>query len=230
MRPNESPFPFHWWGIELEIVGLRAERPNAGTYGCYDASRLPDLPFKLSGTFDWLASVPERDQNIAEEKADKNEVALAALYSSAQSLGVTLPGPFVLFVESPEFQRKIRSVTDCFLDLSPEVLPSPVNEGYLVRFLADSQGCLFWYIYLTPHGKDHAVVSSPYFYGSEAEQWDEEPPDHTQISFSEESFEAFMCRFWIENEIWFAAYERSAMPDFGAKYIESYGRSNRDLI
>lgn len=58
MRPNESPFPFHWWGIELEIVGLRAERPNAGTYGCYDASRLPDLPFKLSGTFDWLASVP----------------------------------------------------------------------------------------------------------------------------------------------------------------------------
>lgn len=108
------------------------------------------------------------------------------------------------------------------MDLCPEAIQSPIGGGYLVRFLADSQGCLFWYLYLTADGSDHAVVASPGFYGTEAEEWQEEPPDPGEIAFSAESFEGFMCRFWLENEIWFAGYEETPISDACHQYIERY--------
>ncbi|MCI0663193.1 MAG: hypothetical protein L0220_19170 [Acidobacteria bacterium] len=119
-------------------------------------------------------------------------------------------------------RARIRSTTDCYLDLCPEAIQSPIGGGYLIRFLADSQGCLFWYLYLTADGSDHAVVASVGFYGTEAEEWQEEPPDPSEIAFSAESFEAFMCRFWLENEIWFAGFEETPMLDACQHYIEQY--------
>jgi hypothetical protein len=56
--------------------------------------------------------------------------------------------------------HRVRSNTDCFLDVCSEPIRSQVGDGWLVRFLADSQGRIFWYLYLTPDGSDHAVVSS----------------------------------------------------------------------
>src|SRR5262249_57302143 len=125
-------------------------------------------------------------------------------------------------MESRTLPERSRSNSDCCRDLCPEPVRSPIGGGYLVRFLADSQGCIFWYLYLTPDGSDPAVVSSPGFYGTEAEQWQDEPPDPAEIVYSAESFEAFMCRFWLENEIWFAEYENTAMPAVGREYIERY--------
>ena len=72
-------------------------------------------------------------------------------------------------------QARIRSTTDCFIDICSEAVQAPIGGGFLVRFLADSQCCLFWYLYLTANGSDHAVVASHGFYGTEAEQWQEEP-------------------------------------------------------
>ena len=92
----------------------------------------------------------------------------------------------------------------------------------MIRFLADSQGCVFWYLYLTSDGADHAVVSSPGFYGADVEQWQEDPPDPSEIVFCAESFEEFICRFWLENEIWFVGYENTPMPEIGRQYIERY--------
>jgi hypothetical protein len=66
------------------------------------------------------------------------------------------------------------------------------------------------------------VVASPGFYGTEEEQWQEEPPDPAEIVFSAGSFEEFLCRFWLENEIWFVAYEETPMLDAGFRYIEQY--------
>jgi hypothetical protein len=39
--------------------------------------------------------------------------------------------------------------------LCPEPIRVSHGDGYLVGFLADSQGCLFWYLYLTADGADH---------------------------------------------------------------------------
>jgi hypothetical protein len=93
----------------------------------------------------------------------------------------------------------------------------PIFVGYLVRFLADSQGCIFWYLYMTSDGGDHAVVASPGFYGTELEGWQDEKPNPDEIVFSAGSFEEFLCRFWLENEIRFSAYEKTTLPNAGTK-------------
>lgn len=222
MQPSESPFPCYWWGIDLEDAGLEDVRPDVGTYGQYEFKRLPTLPIETRGDFAWLSDAPEIDQPIGQEKAAENIQALASLRESLNLLGLKLPEPFIRFMDAPALSARIRSTTDCYLDLCPEVVESPIGSGYLVRFLADSQGCIFWYLYLTADGSDHAVVASPGFYGTEDEQWQEEPPDPGDIAFSAESFEAFMCRFWLENEIWFAGFEETPMPDACQEYIEQY--------
>jgi hypothetical protein len=77
-------------------------------------------------------------------------------------------------------------------------------------------------LYLTTDASDHAVVSTPAFYGTESEQWQNEISEGSEIVFSAESFETFIGRFWLENEIWFSAYEKKAMTEAGKTYIESY--------
>lgn len=125
----------------------------------------------------------------------------------------------------------MRSNTDRYLDISPGLSLVEKTGGHLARFLSDSQGCLFWYVYLPPDGEDHAVVSSPDFYGARFEEegyyggrWSSGIPEREleNLSFAAGSFEEFMCRFWIENEIWFAGFEKREIPEAGRKYLESY--------
>lgn len=225
MHQDKSPFPAYWWGIGLEDAGLESVRPDVGTYGLYEHAPLPPLPFELHGDFDWLASAPPHASNIGIEKATENAQALIALRQAAAILWLRLPAEFVKFMEDTSLQDRIRSNTDCYLDLCPSPVQSPVGDGYLIRFLSDSQGCIFWYLYLTADGQDHAVVASPGFYGTDAEQWEDEEPDSSEIVFSAESFEIFLCRFWLENEIWFASYEDTPMPEVGRVYIEQYRKN-----
>lgn len=222
MQSDKSPFPAYWWGTGLENVGLEAVRPDMGTYGRYEFARLPPAPLQKSESFDWLATAQPHAAHIGLVKAIENAQALADLHKILEGLALCLPPEFVKFMETPALQERIRSNTDCFLDLCPEPVRSPLGEGYLIRFLADSQGCLFWYLYLTENGKDHAVVSSPGFYGIEQELWSDEQPNPLDIVFSAESFEIFLWRFWLENEIWYADYEGTAMPETGNIYIEQY--------
>ncbi|GEM_PF-2830614 len=220
MRADQSPFPAHWWGTEIKDV---PDRPYVGTYGRYKFARLPRLPFEeLRGDFHWLAGAPSHKSNIGEEKPGENQDALAALKSSVTQSGIGLPGPLVRFMETPALHQKIRSVTDCFLDLCPALVPSPIGDGWLLRFLADSQSCIFWYLFITAHGANHAVVASSGFYGAAEEDWNDEPPDPADLVFVEESFEAFLCRFWLENEIRFSQYHKTPMPDPAKKYLDAY--------
>jgi len=232
MLPANSPFPCHWWGISLASAGLGNLRPDRGTYGRYEFGRLPALPFPLSGDFAWLATAPAQRHNIRKKYGAEIPNALKFLRDSSKQLGVPLPEPFTKFLETPALQERISSATDCYLDLCPELIRSPLGGGWLVHFLADSQGCMFWYLYLTADGSDHAVVSAPDFYstpvewseGAEDEEWEEEEPDPAAIAFCAESFEAFLCRFWLENEIVFADCRKAPMPEACRQYIEAYRR------
>jgi hypothetical protein len=220
MRVDETPFPAGWWG-----QGLDGVRPDVGTYGRYSHQGLPSLPFEMRGDFGWLAQRPVYDHNIGREKPAENAEALAALLSDASSRGLTVPAEFIKFFGAPMLQHRIRSCTDCFLDLSAVFVPSPVADGFLLRFLADSQGCIFWYLYQLAKRSDACVVASTDFYGADAELWQEEAPDPDEIIFCEESFERFMCRFWLENEIWYSDYEKRPLLVEGARYLESYRRA-----
>lgn len=221
MLPSKSPFPCQWWSISLKNAGLDDVRPNFSTYGRYEFSRLPPLPFEMRGDFAWLAVQPAFDQSIGDERASDVAHALPKLQVFASWLCISIPESFTKFMSEPKLHKRVRSATDCFLDLCAEPIRSPIGNGWLVRFLADSQGCIFWYLYLTPDGSDHAVVSSHGFYGTESEQWDE-LPDPRDIVFCSESFEEFICRYWLENEIWYAGWLKTAMPDVGRQYIEHY--------
>ena len=206
----------------MQDAGLDDVRPDVGTYGRYEFDRLLPLPFEMRGDFTWLAAEPMHDNSISDQKAAENAKSLERLKKSSARSGVPLPQAFTKFLEKLELPKRIRSNTDCFLDLCPEPVPSPVGGGYLVRFLADSQGCVFWYLYLTSDGSDHAVVSSPGFYGAKAESRQAEPPDPVEIVYVGESFESFMCRYWLENEIWFAKWKNTPISKAGREYIESY--------
>jgi len=230
MLPAYSPFPCHWWGLSLEAVGLGEPRPDVGTYGRYDFGRLPPVPFPMTGEFAWLAMAPTRHHNIGKKHAADNARALKLLRESSDRFGVQLPDVFTKFMDTPSLQERIHSVTDCYLDLCPEPIRSPLGSGWLVHFLADSQACLFWYLYLTEDGSDHAVVASPDFYSTpcepigEDEEWEDEEPDPSAIRFCAESFEAFLCRFWLENEILLAQWGKTPMPKAGLQYVEHYRR------
>jgi hypothetical protein len=225
MLPNQTPFRTGWYG-----QGLANIRADLGTYGLYPTDPLPPLPFELTGDFTWLRQQPTQKSHINEEKPADNEVALSSLAADADKNRLTLPAEFLSFFQSPDLHKYIRSCTDCFLDLSPVCVPSPLGGGFLVRFLADSQSCVFWYLYLQPpnpeHRPDHCVVATPDFYSSEEEQWQENPPDPSQIIFCEQSFERFICRFYLENEIWFAGYEKRPLLPEHRQYLELYGRKN----
>ncbi len=222
MQPSDSPFLCHWWGISLDNVGLGDVRPDVGTYGRYAFDALPPLPFTLRGDFAWLDSAPVHDYGIGDEKAVDTVQALLSLRTAAHRFNLRLPDEFTTFMAKPALHSRIRSNTDCFLDLCPQLIPAPLDSGFLIRFLADSQSCIFWYIYLLADGADHAFVASPDFYGTPAEQWSEESPNPNDIVFCAESFEMFLCRFWLENEIWFAAREKRPLSAVGQAYIERY--------
>jgi hypothetical protein len=181
------------------------------------------LPFELRDDFAWLARQSAWEEHgLGDEMGEENEESLRLLRLACEHAGVKLPIAFVRFMSAPDFHKRIRSYTDCYLDLCPAPIASPVGEGHLIRFLADSQACIFWYLFVTKDGTDHAVVSSPGFYGTKDEEWQDEVPDPSQLSFTAESFEAFMCRLWLENEIWFAQWQKTPMPQVGEQYIELY--------
>jgi hypothetical protein len=229
MVPANSPFPCRWWGTSLQGVGLDDQRPDVGTYGRYDFARLPPLPFPLSGEFAWLTAAPAHRQSIRTQYAAQIPGALRFLRESASRMGVKLPDTFTKFMDSASLQDRVRSATDCSIDLCSEPVRSPIGGGWLVHFLADSQGCRFWYLYLTADGSDHAVVSSPDLYSTDLEpseddeeQWEQEEPDPAAIAFCAESFESFLGRYWLENEIFFAHFRQTPMPDAARQYIEDY--------
>ena len=229
MRPTESAYPTAWYGTDLAVAGLEQVRPRLGTYGRYSYEQLPAIPFELRGDFEWLEHAPSHEGHIGDEKGTATLDALAILKEASSEMGFSMPPSFERFLGDQELWSRVRSCTDCFLDLCPGLVPDPKETGHLVRFLADSQSCMFWYLYLVDDGRDHAILASPDFYGVEAEQWTDDPPNPEELVFCADSFESFMARFWLENEIWFAGYDRAPLSVPATQYVAAYRRHAEEL-
>ena len=227
VKAEQTLFSSGWWGVSLDKVGLEKERPDVGTYGLYDHSNLPPLSVPLDGSFSWLRDAPKHDFHIGIERRKENERSLSQLVSACRNQNVGLPHSFVEFLSVPELQACVRSCTDCFIDLAVSPVPSPTGKGSLIRFLADSQGCVFWYIFIPSDSNDHAIVSSSNFY--DPEDTSEHPGavnSQEGIVFAEESFEGFICRFWIENELWFSDYDGTPISEICRRYVAAYQTEN----
>lgn len=185
------------------------------------AADLKELPHTPDGSFTWLTKTPRHNEwTIGERSASKLSSQLKSAIASARHHGLTLPKVFVTFIGTPSLHAHLRSVTACYLDVAESVLP--FANGFLIRFLADQQGCAFWYIYTNKDASDHCVVYSCEYF--DADNMDHEIDDLKESDFQvcAVSFEAFLSRFWLENEILFAQLDSTPPPDVDPRFLALY--------
>jgi hypothetical protein len=198
MHAEDSPFPPYWFGSDR-----------------YPHQDLPPVPFPMRGNLEWLLTQPEHQEWAIASDAEQR---LRALITEGERAGLPLPPVFIRFMAEVSMQRRIRSMSACYLDLDTGTVPV-AGGGRLVRFLADQQDCFYWYLDITEDGTDHAVVCSPEFINSNDASEIEEPDE---LRFCGEGVETFLCRYWLENEVWFADEEGTPMPAVGGDFIERY--------
>jgi hypothetical protein len=227
-------FPKAWLSVELK--GFRDHPEPYRSYSPFHFDSLPSLPDKLfNGSYSWLPRIPiTGGADTAFERL--YPTVLAQLVEQAKDLQVVIPMSFVTFITNATLTNSVRSATNCGFGIAKRLVPVPWESGYLLRFMADSQGCLFWYLYLTKDSKDCVVVANQYYGGdptSDREfmekhlgpEWDrEDPPKQSdKIWYCAPSFESFVYRFWIENEIWYSLKENGRPgTDDQKEYLQTY--------
>ena len=112
-------------------------------------------------------------------------------------------------------------MTGCWWSLDGDSLQRlPASDVLAVRFLTDQQGALSWHVLLDGTADPQVVVSHQDF--ADQETWEPAPLEH--IYRCAPSFEAFMYRFWIENEIGFRIHEKEALAPEQLRYLEEARR------
>jgi hypothetical protein len=217
-----------WWGIELP--GYRA---SEGTYMLYPYEGLPPIQEGLDEKFGWLEAYPEWQASIAAYAY--NQKRRASVKRLEKQAGVALPADFRTFMASKALQRRVRSCTDCYVELADRPVRTAGDQpGYLIHFLSDSQWVLHWFLFVGDDGQT-AVICSPYPYGLMGDETDEELKELYQRDdidlmeqptwFCADSFSEFIYRFWLENEIWFAAeFGEEGLSAEQQAYVDHYGR------
>jgi hypothetical protein len=216
-----------WWSFELPRY-----RPHlkSGTYSLFSYKDLPSVAEKLDDNFEWLKSESIKEHSLFEScYPDGSKPDLSKLISISAQAGISLPKPFTTFINSTELHKRVRSCTDCYLDVADYAVKTKGSiEGYLIHFLSDSQWVGHWYIYSDLHG-NHFIVTSLHAYGFALED-DSGNTDTNNINIQKEdiwfcapSFTEFIYRFWLENEIWFAlARDKRPLTAPEQAYVDEY--------
>lgn len=199
LRANPTPFPGAWLNFDLGTL-----REWRGTYGTWSYDALPPLPLnELRGEFQYLKARRSRVQRLVAGYQHE----LERMQADAAK-GVRLPEVFVKFMSNRALHGTYRSVTDCYFTLPDEYTPiraNPSGEGVHVHFYRDSQDCVLWDLYVHASGS-HCVIARwfDYFEPEPPDPEDDRPPyTGPRAWFVAPSFEAFVYRVWIENQIWY---------------------------
>jgi hypothetical protein len=207
---------YHDWGDEF---------PLAPTYAGFPLDWLPPVERELDDELRWLLREPPVDGSL---KGRAKRADLDALLAGA---AVVLPPSFAAFIDSADARKRIRSATDCYLQLPESIVRC--GEGWLINVLADSQSCAFWLLYTGADGEAVIVTEFPPGFAHsehEAERQQRDPwslADDTSVCAG--SFSEFLYRLWIENEIFF----RLSVPEARAPLTEEqrrYGEHFRDRM
>ena len=200
-----------------------------GTYSSVAYERLPSLP-ALEASFAWLASVPERDYSYNLDSDDNKLGNLPAIEAELSRLGYHLPDDFAAFIRRPEIQGRIPSCTGCFLELSDSVAPVPGFPGcYVLRFLNDSQRCILWYLLFQPGLPARVLACSHFIERALFDAMDYLDDKELPLGYKDvlkdacicaESFGEFICRFGLENMIWFAIHEDKPLSPIERGYMD----------
>ncbi len=224
-----------WWSIELPEF---RPHPKLSTYSLFSYSDLPPIVEEIDDDFHWLKSQSVKESSLIEGSyPDGGRPNLTKLDKIASEYNLKLPMSFTTFIHSTELHERIRSCTDCYLDLADRAVRTKGTiQGCLVHFLSDSQWVLHWYIHVDPFG-NHFVATSPNAYGftfddivSDAHasyQKSEIDLQGEEIWFCARTFNEFIYRFWLENEIWYAlALEERPLTVIEQTYVAHYSSRN----
>ena len=194
-------------------IGLGRGGPT--TYVTRSADEVPALPdLQLDGTFRWL---PDPDEDLDWAIGSEFDVqSIDRLEEATNAIGISVPGPLVAFLRS-EKRNWIRSATGCWLDLPTRLVNVPGSDAIAIRFLNDQQGVCFWYVTVSQTGEDLGIVVSEGLFDAPEPSPEDEAADALVCA---PSFEAFMLRFWIENEIWFRTRDHEPLTDVQSQYAD----------
>jgi hypothetical protein len=199
--------------------GLPGAECQHQTYCLRPLDRLPAIDEDLTGDFGWLPPVA-RPLGWSISSADE-PAGDGRFLARVRAEGINLPATLVTLLASPRRLWSLRSMTGCWWSLDVDSLqPLPTTDTLAIRFLTDQQGALYWSLLLdgTP---DPPVIVSPQDF-ADRETWELSPLDH--VYRCAPSFEAFVYRFWIENEIGFRTHQKEAMTPGQLEYLDEARR------
>ena len=179
---------------------------------------------ELNGDLHWLQPMDEKSAEEARrwyQGEAAPEKKIADLEATAKRLGLQLPGGFLKMMGSNELIGRMNLGSDCF-NLGSLVMCDPTDDGdgggYMVRFLCDQQGCLFWNLYMSPDGGSCIVRSAedvecwmcsddgPYGNGPEIVEGHEKyilsngvpvACNHTELALEHPNFEAWLALMYF---------------------------------
>ena len=233
--PNPwSSLPRVW--VHMPLPGYR-ELSDYSTYQGFPVEELPPIPIDLDDECAWLLrkGTLHLDYGLHRHERAFPPLPPATVEELARQSNLELPHSFRRFMSSEDLQSRVCSCTDCYLDPGERIVETTGSmPGHLIHFLSDSQSCAHWYLQMLSTGAS-AVLESPdlYCYRVENSDWMENPAcrlDRIDLAglnfvYCAPSFSDFLYRFWIENEIWYAAeYEASRRPlnALELAYVEHY--------
>jgi len=205
------------------------------TYESVPLDAMPPIGRPFDGTLRWLRDTRTHDRSLQRGPDDYPERDADAAELEALSPRLPLPPAFRLFIEDPTLRRHIRSATSCYLDLAQFVV-GVSDGGVLIHFLSDQQSVLEWLLYVGPDGSEAVLVSLEHLGFDYGEGEESEPRRLIDLSnqppalyVCSESFEEFLYRFWVENELFHRlAIDKTplqALPDELRSYAEAYPRN-----
>jgi hypothetical protein len=212
--------------VSFDLPGYR-EGPRFATYSEFAYDDLPPVERSLDEDLRWLLVEPAVRGSLAEPDSDPARPATVEELNRVASV-LEMPPAFRSFLALEEPQKRIRSCTDCYLDLGD--FSVPLDDGTLVHFLSDSQWVCHWLLYMGPDGESVVVSYDPLGFelGEDEETVREVQSSTLDAAVCAESFSEFLYRFWIENEIWFALARPGLLPrprltDEQERYLAFYG-------
>ncbi|VTS05653.1 TIGR02996 domain-containing protein [Tuwongella immobilis] len=191
---NPTPYESGWWGVDQGDA-----RPARGTYELYPYRSLPPLPTSLlTQEARFLVAESPRPQTWQPPKPPNFE----------------LESDWDRLLRHPGLSA-LRSCTDCYFTHDAEWQADPNSDtAQSLRFYSDSQGSPDWFLRAEPWGDVTIVcgfVTSDYQDTpddedppmDERDDWDNASGTGLELWYVAPTLEAFLARWWLENEIWY---------------------------
>jgi hypothetical protein len=155
--------PRSWPAIELP--GYREHRTGYATYSAFASDELPPIARELDAELRWLQNEPPVRASLTDIDEAASTPATPEALERIAGAEIVLPRTFITFIGSDGPRARVRSCTDCYLDLGDFAVPV-ADGGTLIHFLSDSQWVLHWLLYVSPNGSE-AVIATDHPLGFE---------------------------------------------------------------